>query len=143
MKCKICWTRENLKTQQICYECDKKQKILKAKNKSDWNKKSNKENKTKKRIYAPTGEKELFEKIWNTRRRECKLCWIKIREPKSQNFAHILNKGMYPDMRLVEDNIVILCLHCHTKMDKIVSDKWKAYIYRNWNELTLDYILFW
>lgn len=68
---------------------------------------------------------------------------LKINEAKPENFAHILNKWMYPDMRLVKENIVLVCLHCHWKLDKIVSKKWKAYIYRNWNELSLDYILFW
>jgi hypothetical protein len=69
----------------------------------------------------PSGELELFKKIANTRPRFCEVCEKYIKELKVHNFAHILSKGSYPKLRLVEENILILCWDygqgCHEKFD--------------------------
>ena len=62
----------------------------------------------------PTGEKELFLKIWDARERICVKCGDNLgQEPLAQYFSHIKSKGSRPDLRLNPDNIELLCFDCH------------------------------
>lgn len=71
----------------------------------------------------PTGEGALFEEIWNERRHQCEACFKPIDEACSHNFSHALPKNAYPDYRLDERNIDLLCMDCHNlwhqKYDKL------------------------
>lgn len=83
-----------------------------AKAKSSW--KYNSVNKK----YKPTGEKQLFLDIWNSRKHECCVCGSNINEMSTYCFAHILPKGMYPEYRLTKANIALVCsMKCHNEVD--------------------------
>ncbi len=50
----------------------------------------------------------------------CDLTRVWIHEPKSYCFAHILPKGMYPELRLLESNIVyVATIELHEIVDKL------------------------
>ena len=73
----------------------------------------------------PTGEKILFEAIWNTRKRvsfldgkplgDCAYAW---------NFAHVLRKakGHYPKFKLLDRNIILLTKRQHELYDENVRN---------------------
>lgn len=72
-----------------------------------------------------TGERELFLSIWLKRAHNCQNCRIFLGdEPLTFHFSHIKGKGAYPELRLVEDNIELLCLDCHRAWE---LDKEKYY----------------
>lgn len=80
----------------------------------------------------PTGEKEIFMKIWDGRPRYCQICFVPIAEATPTNFPHILPKGLnkYPKFKLNPQNILLACEDCHTKWDhkrKDIqhSEEWK------------------
>jgi hypothetical protein len=79
-----------------------------------------------------TGEKEVFRLIWDSRKHACEVCGIGIHEARSGNFAHVLPKGAYPEFRLREDNIFLLCVSCHDRQHYYgnslrTSYKWKLF----------------
>jgi len=89
---------------------------------------SNDTNKPKKSQFGhtePTGEKILFETIWNTRKRvsfldgkllgDCAYAW---------NFAHVLRKaqGHYPKFKLLDKNIILLTKRQHELYDDNVRN---------------------
>lgn len=62
------------------------------------------------------GELNLFAHIWATRdhvcsNRECKKQLPE--EPSLMFFSHIKPKSLYPELRLDENNIELLCADCH------------------------------
>lgn len=57
----------------------------------------------------PTGEKEIFRRIWESRRHACEICGVVIKEARAANFAHVLPKGSYPELQLDERNIMLMC----------------------------------
>ena len=62
----------------------------------------------------PTGERKLFLEIWLKRPHICENCLVNLGdEPLTFHFSHIKGKGAYPELRLVEENIELLCLDCH------------------------------
>jgi len=77
--------------------------------------------KTKKKyVYKrkPTGERELFLYIWNNREHVCVNCLGNLGdEPLVHFFSHIKPKGTYPELRLKESNIELLCFDCHYAKD--------------------------
>jgi len=83
------------------------------------NKKKAEGKETKKKTYVkkPTGELAMFRAIWETRPHKCTVCKSGIKEATPSNFAHILSKGSYPSLRLLDRNIEILCADCHYKFD--------------------------
>jgi 5-methylcytosine-specific restriction endonuclease McrA len=65
-----------------------------------------------------TSQKELFRKIWREREPECSVCEEPLYDPpKSYYFSHVLPKGTYPEFKLFPENIILLCLDCHQKLD--------------------------
>ncbi len=82
-----------------------------------------------------TGEKEVFKLIWDSRKHGCEVCGIGIKEAKASNFAHVLPKGAYPEFRLREDNIFLLCSECHDRQHYYgnslrTSHKWSRFFRR-------------
>jgi hypothetical protein len=63
----------------------------------------------------PTGEKEVFEKIWAERPHFCQICFTPIGEASPTNFMHVLAKGLnkYPKFKLNPQNILLACSDCH------------------------------
>jgi len=75
----------------------------------------------KTRCRKKTGEKEVFENIRNTRKHVCTICGKYITEAQARCFAHLLAKGMYPDYRLHDANIALVCgPSCHKAIDSMV-----------------------
>jgi len=65
----------------------------------------------------PTGEKIVFEVVWNTRPHKCGGCGTKLYEPRAAYFSHIIKKGRRPDLRLVYENVLLDCIDCHRIWD--------------------------
>lgn len=63
----------------------------------------------------PTGEKEVFKRIWESNPHECLTCGVHIKEARAINFSHLLPKGTYPKYRLDPRNIVLQCGGCHQR----------------------------
>lgn len=89
----------------LCYDCNRKRKNRKA-----------------------TGEKQLFMRIWKEREHVSFLTGKPLKDPfgnliteKSSFwvncFAHVLAKGKYKDLRLNEDNIILLTPAEHFMLD--------------------------
>lgn len=77
--------------------------------------------KAKRYIRKPTGERQMFEEIRNERPHICKICRSRIPEALTRCFAHIFNKWMYPQYRLIKANIALVCsIECHNKLDRMV-----------------------
>ncbi len=75
--------------------------------------------KTYKYVKKPTGEKAVFESIWNERPHKCQVCGVAIKEPTPSNFAHVLPKAQnkYPKFKLNKQNIMLMCEDCHYTWD--------------------------
>ena len=87
----------------------------------------------------PTGEKEVFRRIWESREHKCLTCGVYISEARAINFSHLLPKGKYPEYRLDERNIVLQCGDCHTRWHNYGSEmreskKWKGF-FRRYDDL--------
>ena len=63
----------------------------------------------------PTGEKEVFRRIWESEPHNCITCGVHIKEARAINFSHLLPKGTYPELRLDPRNIVLQCGECHQR----------------------------
>lgn len=72
-----------------------------------------------KKKHVPTGEKELFEKIWNTRPRVCYVSKDRLLEPQASIFSHVLSKAAnkYYKYKLNPENIVLLRPDLHLLYD--------------------------
>jgi len=55
------------------------------------------------------GQKVVFEFIWEDRPHKCQVCGVAIHEARAANFAHILPKGSYPELKLDPRNIWLMC----------------------------------
>ena len=65
-----------------------------------------------------TGEREMFLEIWDEREHICVHCGKNLGdEPKAHYFSHIKPKGLHPKLRLVKNNIELLCMECHRQYD--------------------------
>jgi len=68
---------------------------------------------------------KFYEQIWQERKHYCENCGKflgnNFRESNgnliSYRYAHIIPKAVYPYLRHYKDNILLLCLDCHTKLD--------------------------
>lgn len=69
--------------------------------------------------HEPTGQKEVFEEIWEERPHRCFVSGDPIHEPKPENFAHVLAKGLnkYPKFKLYKKNIQLMLPHLHSLYD--------------------------
>lgn len=102
-----CQTSQINSFHKICLRCNSKRLSRKAKVK-------------KPKIYRKkkTGERDMFLKIWESRPHICTNCEKPLGdEPKVHFFSHIKPKGKYPELRLKESNIKILCIECHRDLD--------------------------
>jgi len=67
-------------------------------------------------------QKELFNHIRQVRPHRCVICWLRIMQAVSRCFSHILGKGMFPKLKLYENNIALVCsIKCHKELDRRVS----------------------
>ena len=59
---------------------------------------------------------EMFLNIWSKRRHYCESCGLWLgNEPLSIFFDHLLEKSVYKEFALLEENIYLCCGECHTK----------------------------
>lgn len=66
----------------------------------------------------PTGEREMFEEIWEERPHYCEHCGAYLgEEPRAFYFAHVRGKGAHPELRLVKENVRLWCMACHHAHD--------------------------
>lgn len=77
---------------------------------------------SKKKAENLATKKELREKdiafymeIWEERPHICENCNVRINEPRTYNFDHILEKSKHKELRHEKENIWILCMECHTR----------------------------
>lgn len=76
------------------------------------------------RIKEWGSEVALFHAIWQSRADKaglnwCEVCGCVIDSPKTWSFAHRLSKGRYPEYRLYEKNIALVCsIDCHHELDR-------------------------
>jgi 5-methylcytosine-specific restriction endonuclease McrA len=74
-----------------------------------------------------TGEKALFEVIWGEREHICVNCMEYLGdEARTFFFSHIIAKKKEPRLRLIKENIRLLCLTCHTLWDHGTKDQYYA-----------------
>ena len=59
--------------------------------------------------------RDFFLSIWSRKLHYCESCkkWLG-NEPLSYMFDHLLEKANYPELKYEEDNIMLVCLDCHT-----------------------------
>jgi HNH endonuclease. len=57
----------------------------------------------------------FFEEIWMERIHYCEKCHAPINHFAKWNFHHIKPKAKFPKLRYDKDNIMILCLQCHSQ----------------------------
>ena len=60
-----------------------------------------------------TGELKMFHEIWEERPHICVHCGAKLYNFSVWNFEHIKPKSTHPELRLVKENIELLCSECH------------------------------
>lgn len=75
-------------------------------------------------VRKPTGEGILHDRVWKSRPHICQNPDCE-RENFPRNphcFAHICNKWTYPELRLFENNIFLVCsIDCHNEIDRLVG----------------------
>lgn len=71
---------------------------------------------------APTGELDLFHRIYEKRKGICAITkeWIPFHV---ESFAHVLSKGAYPSFRLEEYNILLVQREIHRLYDNSSREK--------------------
>lgn len=69
-------------------------------------------------------DSDFYESVWADRKHYCRECAVYLGELRDGSgrikrymFAHIISKGSRPDLRHVPENIVLLCLECHHRLD--------------------------
>jgi len=63
-------------------------------------------------------DKEFYKEVYAASPHWCQSCGIKLpKEPQTFMFHHLLEKRNYPDLRHVPENIMVLCLECHSKAE--------------------------
>lgn len=78
----------------------------------------------------PTGEKVLFDAIWNTRPHVSFISGVKLgKEARVGFFAHVLPKSIYNKFRLCDKNIVLLTEAEHALYDQGSEEKREEYAY--------------
>jgi len=63
-------------------------------------------------------DKEFYKEIYLASPHWCQNCGCKLpKEPQTFMFHHLLEKRNYPELRHIPENIMILCLQCHSKAE--------------------------
>jgi 5-methylcytosine-specific restriction endonuclease McrA len=63
-------------------------------------------------------DREFYKEIYAASPHRCQNCDCKLpKEPQTFMFHHLLEKRNYPQFRYVPENIMILCLECHSKAE--------------------------
>lgn len=63
-------------------------------------------------------DKEFYAEIYAASPHKCQNCDCKLpRTPSNFMFHHLLEKRNYPEHRYSPENIMILCLECHSKAE--------------------------
>lgn len=86
--------------------------------------------KKQKRLKEEWSEVEVFRERWNCWSRKCMFCWKTVywafvgdELKKPWCFPHTLSKWMYPQFRLLLENIWLVCnFYCHAEYDKLFVD---------------------
>lgn len=135
--CNECETEQYIWARGKCKDCNQRismaeQLQIRTKIRTSGNNDSGFQNKQK-RIYPiskkkkPTGEAILFKVIWETRSHICINCKIPLgNEAKTFYFSHIKSKKQFPELRLLAENIQLLCWDCHYAYDFQTKDKFDA-----------------
>jgi len=134
---------------KICVTCGNEDYIF-SKNRCkkctsiDYAKKTQDNTKTKpnippKRKYKPTGELLVFQSVFIRQRGICAVTGRKFasfEETSPINYMHILSKGAYPSLRLLDRNILLVVADVHDKYDNRGNDK----LYESYPKEKIDYI---
>jgi hypothetical protein len=130
--CKSCKKETYIWARGNCKDCDRKENTHKhglgskpktaSKIVKNWNKKR-----------KPTGEKALFQALWETRPHVSFVSGKKV-EPVASTFSHILPKSVYPSFRLYDKNIVFLTPEEHYAFDMQSEDKQRE-LAGDWDKL--------
>lgn len=63
-------------------------------------------------------DEEFYKEVWAASDNKCQNCECKLpKTPYNWMFHHLLEKRNYPQFRYVPENIMILCLECHSKAE--------------------------
>jgi 5-methylcytosine-specific restriction endonuclease McrA len=63
-------------------------------------------------------DKEFYKEVYLASPHACQNCGCKLpKEPSNFMFHHLLEKRNYPQFRYTPENIMILCLLCHSKVE--------------------------
>jgi len=63
-------------------------------------------------------DKEFYQEVYNASPHKCQNCDCKLpKQPSNFMFHHLLEKRNYPQFRYTPENIMILCLECHSKAE--------------------------
>lgn len=104
------------KTYRLCDDCNCKR--LHGRSRSE--KTYDTFKKQKKYRVKTTGEKSVFEEIWEEREHVCHNCGRQLGdEMRTHFFMHMKSKGAHPSLRLSKANIELGCLDCHAAHDHI------------------------
>lgn len=125
MNCKTCSKKCD---GDYCFRCKPKKPLMKSTISSfkPFKVKSNKES----TVNYLEKRNAFFMTIWKKRKHNCESCnTFLFDEVKSYHFDHVLEKQKYPELAFEEDNIMLLCLECHSnKTNAYYSDLMKERI---------------
>lgn len=63
-------------------------------------------------------DEEFYKEVYAASPHSCQNCFCKLpKTPMNFMFHHLLPKRHYPELRHVPENIMILCLTCHSKAE--------------------------
>lgn len=68
--------------------------------------------------------------IWNKRPHRCQVCDTPLgSELRSYMFDHLIEKSTHPELRYEEDNLIVVCLDCHSKKTNgFINEKYQEFI---------------
>jgi hypothetical protein len=62
-----------------------------------------------------TNDIEFYEKIWSKRKHICEICSAPLyNEISTAFFDHLIEKAIHPELRYEENNIILVCIDCHS-----------------------------
>jgi len=110
--CKNCKTEQFIWKAGLCKSCSS---ILNPPKKISYKSAKQKIKDVEKKEYT-NKQFEMFLNIWSKRRHYCESCGLWLgNEPLSIFFDHLLEKSIYKEFALLEENIYLCCGECHTK----------------------------